>query len=131
MTNRRKPKVKISVGKPTLDEMGQAFLKAWRRAEAGRQAPEYHFIFETWDLMMKSLTPKRLELIRHLRKHPVAKITDLARALKRDYRNVHDDVSALTGIGLLVKTADGYRAPFGRIATEIRLDSAPAANRES
>ena len=32
------------------------------------------------------LTPRRLELLRHLHRHPVPSIAELARTLKRDYK---------------------------------------------
>lgn len=117
----RKPSMTMRVGKLGLDEAGADFIAAWKRGEAGDLRPVSVLQFETWDLLAKALTPKRLDLIRHVRSHRITKVAELARALKRDYRNVYDDVAALTEAGLLEKTAEGLRAPFDRIAAEIRI----------
>lgn len=114
--------VSITAGKITAAGIRGDFLRAIKRAEAGDLTPEYRLQFESWESLVQTLTPKRLELIRYVRKHPVRKITELARGLKRDYRNVHDDVTALSEAGLLEKTDQGFHAPFDRIATEIRLN---------
>ncbi len=111
----------IRVGKVSAEQALQEFGAAWKRAEAGDLRQETVFQFETWGLLAKTLTPQRLDLIRHVRSHRITKVAELARALKRDYRNVYDDVAALTEAGLLEKTAEGLRAPFDRIVTEIRI----------
>ena len=120
--SRKKTIVSVTAGKITSAGIRRDFLKAVKRAEAGDLTPEYRLQFESWELLVRTLTPKRLELIRYVRKHPVRKVTELARGLKRDYRNVHNDVTALSEAGLLEKTENGYRAPFDRIATEIALN---------
>jgi predicted transcriptional regulator len=45
----------------------------------------------------------------------------LAKALKRDYSNVHADVRALTAAGLLDATGRGVRADYDAIETKIAL----------
>lgn len=67
---------------------------ALRRHEAGKTVSESHISFESWDLMTKTLTGKRLEILRHLHRNPEASIRSLAKALERDYSNVHSDVAA-------------------------------------
>ncbi|HLT78381.1 MAG TPA: hypothetical protein VKZ87_13435 [Ferrovibrio sp.] len=120
--SRKKAIVSITAGKITAADIRRDFLKAMKRAEAGDLTPEYRLQFESWESLVQTLTPKRLELIRYVRKHPVRRVTELARGLKRDYRNVHSDVAALSEAGLLEKTEQGFRAPFDRIATEITLN---------
>jgi predicted transcriptional regulator len=63
--------------------------------------------------MVRILSPKRLELLRHLHRQPARSIRALALALGRDYRRVHDDVEALEGAGLLDRDAGGLRAEYG------------------
>jgi predicted transcriptional regulator len=45
----------------------------------------------------------------------------LAKALSRDYSNVHADVKALAGAGLLENTSHGVRADYDAIETRIAI----------
>jgi predicted transcriptional regulator len=82
-------------------------LDAIRRAEAGAVAPESHVTFESWNGLSKALSGKRLELLRHVRQQPAPTVAELARALGRDYKRVHEDVEILTTAGLLDRTQGG------------------------
>jgi predicted transcriptional regulator len=55
--------MRIGVGE-TLDEMGARAIDAWHRMEHGEAVHERHVGFETWETMVRVLTPKRLELLR-------------------------------------------------------------------
>ena len=44
------------------------------------------------EVAMMALTGKRMELLRYVRRHNVASVRALAKALERDYSNVHADV---------------------------------------
>ena len=113
--------VKITVG----GDMGQAasrrFIDAWRRAERGETFHERHLAFENWDVLARVLTGKRMELLRHVRHHPASSVRALAKALGRDYRNVHADVQALTAAGLLDATDRQVRADYDVIETRIAI----------
>jgi predicted transcriptional regulator len=117
----KKATLRITVGPVPLAEMGQAFVDKWHRIEAGDRAAEYRLSFDSLETMTRTLSPRRLDLLRYVRRHPVTRITQLARDLRRDYKNVHADVTALTEAGLLEKTAEGFRAPFAYLHTEIAL----------
>src|SRR3546814_13299128 len=67
---------------------------AWRRAERGETCRERHLAFESWDALSRVLTAKRLELLRYVHRHQVPSVRALAKALSRDYSNVHADVEA-------------------------------------
>ncbi|WP_207455770.1 MarR family transcriptional regulator [Azospirillum sp. SYSU D00513] len=60
-----------------------------------------------WDTLARTLTGRRLDLLRHLRRHPAASVRALAAALGRDYSNVHADVRLLAEAGLIARGADG------------------------
>ena len=51
------------------------------------------------------LTPRRLELLRAIRRDRPASISQLAQLLGRDFKNVHTDVQALARYGLVSLTA--------------------------
>lgn len=105
----------------TAEAMARRFVDAWHRAERGEEVNEHHLSFESWEGLAKVLTGKRLELLRHLRRHPVASIAELARALGRDYKRVHADVEALAAAGLIDRTPAGLRVDHDEIRTTIAV----------
>lgn len=114
-------KVKFTVGGAIEAEASQRFVDAWHRAESGKKFHERHLAFESWDALARVLTGKRMELLRYVRRNNVTSIRSLAKALKRDYSNVHADVQALAGAGLLDTTAKGVRADYDAIETKIAI----------
>jgi predicted transcriptional regulator len=113
--------VKLTVGGAIEGEASRRFVNAWHRAERGEKFHERHLAFESWDALARVLTGKRMELLRYVRRHNVTSIRSLAKALKRDYSNVHADVQALAGAGLLDATAKGVKADYDAIETKIAI----------
>ena len=113
--------VKLSVGGLFEDEASRRFVDAWHRAERGEIFHERRLAFESWDALARVLTGKRMELLHYVRRNNVTSVRALAKALKRDYSNVHADVKALAGIGLLDATAHGVRADYDAIETKIAI----------
>src|SRR5207247_1391542 len=101
-----------SVGGAIEKEATRRFIDAWHRAERGESFQERHLAFESWDALARVLTGKRMELLRYVHRHKVASVRALAKALRRDYSNVHADVQALTEAGLLDATDNGLRADY-------------------
>ncbi len=96
-------------------------LDAARRAEAGEAVSERHLTFTDWNTLVKVLTPKRMELLHHLRAHPAASVADLARALGRDYKRVHEDVDWLSELGLIERDGTGLRVEIEEIRAAIAV----------
>jgi len=113
--------VKISVGGAMEDEAARQFVDAWHRAERGDFFHKRHLAFESWEALARVLTGKRMELLRYVRRHNVASVRALAKALERDYSNVHADVQALTAAGLLDTSRGGIRADYDAIETKIAI----------
>src|ERR1700691_4390665 len=109
--------LKITVGGAMEDEATRRFVDAWRRAERGDSFHQRHLAFESWDALARVLTGKRMELLRYVRRHTVPSVRALAKALGRDYSNVHADVQALTEAGLLDASRGGLRADYDAIET--------------
>jgi predicted transcriptional regulator len=112
--------VRINVGE-TLEDIGARTIDAWHRMERGEEVNERHVGFENWETMVRVLTPKRLELLRHLHQSPAKNIRTLAQAVGRDYRRVHEDVEALEGAGLLDRNKDGLRADYDAFDVQMRM----------
>lgn len=107
----------------TLDVVKERVLEAVRRSEAGEDVSEDHLTFDSFETLARLLSPKRLELLRHLHRHPAASVRALAQQLGRDYRRVHDDVDALARSGLIDRQTKGTRltAPWEAIETKLAL----------
>ena len=113
--------VKITVGGAMEEEASRRFVDAWHRAERGQTFHERHLAFESWEALARVMTGKRMELLHYVRRHQVTSVRALAKALGRDYSNVHADVRALTAAGLL-DTADGrLQADYDVIETRIAI----------
>lgn len=112
---------KLEIHVESTEAMARRFVDAWHRAERGEATEEHHLSFESWAGLASVLTPKRLELLRHLRGHPTVSIAELARSLGRDYKRVHADVEALATAGLIDRTPAGLRADYHEIRARIAV----------
>lgn len=57
--------------------------------------------FENFERFSELMTPERRRILRHLHDHPEACVSDLADALDRPFRLVHEDVTVLELAGLI------------------------------
>lgn len=115
--------LQIHIG-DSLDSMGQRFIDAWNRAERGDLTDdnaERHAGFANVELFTRILTPRRLEMLRHVHRQPPRSIRALSIALGRDYRRVHEDVEALVSAGLMERDAAGLRADYDSVRVETRI----------
>ncbi|HEX5420054.1 MAG TPA: hypothetical protein VFY39_08645 [Gammaproteobacteria bacterium] len=101
--------------------MGRRFIDAWQRLERGEEVRERHLTFPDLPTLLNVLTPKRLEVLREIRRERAPSIRALADRLKRDYKRVHGDVEALTEVGLLIKDDHGISAPYDVIHADFDL----------
>jgi predicted transcriptional regulator len=113
--------IKVTVGGEMEQEASGQFIDAWHRAEGGQTFEERHLAFESWDALARVLSSRRMELLRYVRRHHVTSIRALAKALGRDYSNVHADVQVLAKAGLLDTTSKGLRADYDAIETRIAI----------
>jgi predicted transcriptional regulator len=98
--------LQVHIGE-SLNEMGERFIKAWKEAEDGKGTPERHLDFENYVTFAKIATPRRLDLLRTLRRSGAMSIRALSMLLKRDYKSVHGDVAKLLETGLIDRTEEG------------------------
>jgi predicted transcriptional regulator len=112
-------KVQVNVG--SLSDMGKRFANAWNRAAAGEQIEETHVTFLNVQTMLDTLSPRRLDLLRHVRQHGARNTRELALALNRDYKNVHQDVAVLESTGLLIREGRKLSAPWDELQAHVSL----------
>ena len=115
MTRQRKVRVHVE----SLEASGRRFVEAWRRAQRGKPVHEEHLSFESLEKLLSTLSPKRIELVRFVRRRPNLSIAAIARELRRDYKRVHGDVRALEMAGLLEEDEIGLRAPFAGVDAQL------------
>ena len=115
---------KLAVGITSATQVGDRFVKAWKRAEKGLppEEPVNRLHFADAATLFKYLSPKRFELLQHLREAGPLSIRKLAAELRRDYKNVHTDVKDLLSVGLIEETDDGLLSvPWDVIVSELPL----------
>ena len=116
------PKVQVNVG--SLADMGKRFASAWKQAEAGDAVNQTHITFLDVQTMFETLSPRRLDLLRHVRQHGAGNVRALAQTLGRDYKNVHQDVATLQSAGLLVRDGRKLTAPWDELQANVSLMAA-------
>jgi predicted transcriptional regulator len=104
-------------------DMNQAFVDAWQKAEQGRLTePEEHLYFEDAATLLRVLSNRRLSLLSALRRSGPSSIRSLSKMLQRNYKNVHSDVTLLRKAGLVRRDGeDRVFVPWQKIYTEIDL----------
>ena len=112
---------KVQVHVDGVLAMGRRFVDAWHGAASGEDMCETHVTFLDLESMQAALSPRRLELLRHVRQHGAASVRGLAAALGRDYKNVHQDVAALELAGLLVRDGRKLTAPWDELQASVAL----------
>jgi len=95
-----------------------------QRVDAGENLPEADFRlnFSSPVALLEALPPKRLETLRTIREAGPTSIYALAKKLRRNYSNVHADVTRLIDLGLVEKDADSHVVvPWDDVV--VRVDS--------
>lgn len=103
-----------------------AVMKA---AKQGKPVKPYFGVgFEEVGEMFSVFTPKRWELIGALRESGAITIAELARQLKRDYKNVYNDCERLLEWMAIEKDENGLVfAPYAEIVVDMKLPDKRAA----
>lgn len=100
----------IKIAIKSKDELFDEIKDVWKNLERGNRVKKHEGIsFESIDAMRKLLTEERLRILKTIKKNHPQSIYELAKLLKRDTKNVSDDVYYLRELGLieLKKTKEG------------------------
>ena len=113
-------RINLHVG--SLEDMGRRFVSAWQAADRGEAIERDHVTFLSLEAFMAAMSPKRLELLRHLRAGGPMSVRKLGIELKRDYKSVHHDVALLASTGLIERPArDAVAVTWDKAVTELDL----------
>jgi predicted transcriptional regulator len=104
-------------------------VKIMEALEQGKQVEKQESIsFLNVSSMLSVFTPKRWELIETLRSSEAMSINALANLLKRNYKNVHTDVSVLIEWGILKLDDKGFvYVPYSEFVFDVKLPIKKAA----
>lgn len=106
------------------EESAQDFVKAWRRAQKGMtpEQPVDRIYFKDLNTLLRVLTPRRMEAIKAVHDNGPMSIRALAKALGRDYKNVHKDMQEMERIGIVIRDRKGLLiVPWRSIIAELAL----------
>jgi predicted transcriptional regulator len=80
-------------------------IETLERGDAADSTPT--LAFASYDDLMATLTPHVLDLIEAIRRGEPASINETARAVDRDVKNVHEELSRLARLGIIFFEEDG------------------------
>jgi len=92
----------VTIGVGSLDEALDRFEQGW---EGEKQNP--HLSFETMELLWKTLTPRRFQMLQAMAGKEAMSLRALSRLVERDVKTVHGDVHALLKAGVMKHGTDG------------------------
>ncbi len=115
-----------------LDDVMADFAQTFEAARSGRKIPmgaREEIGFTSIEAARNFLTRERLALLRAIRTHHPESLYELARIVKRDFKNVQQDIAILERHGLvrISKESRGKRevkvphVPFQQIALRIAI----------
>lgn len=115
---------KLKLGIRGVDETLQEAAETVKAVAAGKRVkPKGHRLFFTSpEALRRFLTPKKLELIRLIRKRHPSSINELAAVAGRDFKRVYEDIMSLTEAGLVDLAREKGRKAAPRVADELHLE---------
>ncbi|SAK52903.1 Helix-turn-helix domain protein [Caballeronia temeraria] len=114
----------VTIGVSSLDEVMNRALKA---VDSGK-FPGHFFSYATPELLFRTFTTPRWQIIRAMTGAGPMSIRELSRRLERDVKGVHRDVKALLEAGLLEHDEHGAIVfPFHTVHVNFTLKAADLA----
>ena len=115
---------KVKFGIRSTDDVLREAAETVKSVAAGKKVrPKGHRLFFTSpEALRRFLTPKRLELIRLVRKRRPGSINELAAFARRDFKRVYEDIMSLAEAGLVELAENKGRKKAPRVADELRLE---------
>lgn len=93
------------------------FEAAW--TSGNPQGPAIDFV--SWEVLHRTLSPKRLALVQALCGGEPTSIRELSRQIGRDFKGVHTDVAALIDAGIIEKVGNRISFPYDGIHVEFDI----------
>ena len=118
----------LTVGEPVSASLARASAAMLAAKESHPVKPYFGVGFDEVGELFSIFTPKRWELIGALREGGAMTVAELARQLKRDYKNVHNDCDRLIEWMVIEKDENGLVfTPYDKIVVDMNLPDKRAA----
>jgi len=118
----------VKVGEPLESTLARAAHSMEMLERGETPAPYFGVGFSDVAQLFSVFTPRRWDLLAALREGGPMTIAELARHVKRDYKNVHGDVEKLVQWQAVEKDDSGrIFAPYAEIVVDVRLPQGRAA----
>ncbi len=118
----------VKVGEPLAASLALASMTMVALEQGKPVAPYFGIGFADVGQLFAVFTPKRWDLLAALREAGPMTIAELARHVRRDYKNVHGDVEKLIEWQVLEKDDQGrIAAPYDEIVVDVLLPQKRAA----
>lgn len=112
----------VKVGEPLESTLARAAQTMEAMEQGEPPAPYFGVGFSDVGQLFEVFTPRRWDLLAALREGGPMDIAELARRVKRDYKNVHDDVEKLAEWQAVEKDDKGrVFTPYSEIVVDVRL----------
>lgn len=99
---------KVNIEIKSDEELFRQAAEVMKKIAAGEKVKKHNAIsFDSLDQLRSIVTPQRLGLLGIIREHRPKTIYELAKLAKRDYANVHRDVSILEHAGFIERDKKG------------------------
>ena len=109
----------VTLSVASRDEVTRRALAAFDGQKKGA-----HISFDSAELLWRTLTRKRWELLQAMTGQGPMSVRQAARLGGRDVKAVHGDVRALTDAGIVDRTGDGFVFPYDAVHVDFTLTRA-------
>jgi len=109
----------VTLGVSSIDEAKERLAAAFRGEPQGQRIS-----FASIDLLWKTISPKRWDIIQAMTGQGPLAIREVARRLGRDVKAVHGDVLALINAGVLDRAENGVVFPYDAVHVDFMLKAA-------
>lgn len=112
----------VTVGVTTFEQVQERISKAIRTS----QFPGYGISFFSFELMWRTLTPKRWDILGVMVGAGPLAVREVARRVGRDVKAVHGDIRRLALNGIVKKTEEGkVEFPYDEIRMDFSMRPGP------
>jgi predicted transcriptional regulator len=109
----------VTLSVASRDEVTHRALAAFGGEKQGA-----HISFASAELLWRTLTRKRWELLQAMTGQGAMSIREAARRVGRDVKAVHGDIHALVNAGVLDRTSEGFVFPYDAVHVDFTLTKA-------
>ncbi len=109
----------VTLGVSSIDEAKERLAAAFRGEPQGQRIS-----FASIDLLWKTISPKRWDIIQAMTGQGSLAIREIARRVGRDVKAVHGDVLALINAGVLDRADNGVVFPYDAVHVDFMLKAA-------